>query len=209
MISCKLIRLTSSPLLLLTPPVALPCFRTLTSKASLLRQQFPFWRSSWWRHGVSVFDVPYLMELTQLLTENALPFRSVDTIPWLALGKQIGQFVHPACLPFNLQTLNLAKMDMSDVYRLYEHIILLQESPDGIPFHFTIDNMTSTSLAPLAVAPSGPLLPAAMPLTPSPTTSPAPEKAWGNSPTDEMKLGRKRKLNHDSTAGLTVLLLFQ
>ena len=169
------------------------------------------------------------MELTQLLTENALPFRSVDTIPWLALGEQIRQFVHPACLPFNLQTLNLAEMDMSDIYWLYEHIILLQESPDGIPLHFTIDNTIFTSLVPLAVAPNGPLLPAAMPSTPSPTTSPAPEKAQGNSPTGEMKLGRKRKLNNDvanvikkgkfrqassvmlqvSTAGLTVLLLFQ
>ena len=137
------------------------------------------------------------MELMQLLTENALPSGSVDTIPWLALGEQIGQFVHPACLPFNLQTLNLAEMDMSDVYRLYEHIVLLQESPDGIPFHFTIDNTTFTSLAPLAVAPNSPLLPAAMPSTPSPTTSPAPEKARGNSPTGEMKLGRKRKLNDD------------
>jgi hypothetical protein len=50
------------------------------------------------------------------------------------------------CLPNDLMTLNPLEMTPSDTYRVYGHIVTSQQSPDGIPFKFTIDESVRGAL---------------------------------------------------------------
>jgi hypothetical protein len=60
----------------------------------------------------------------------------------------------------------------SDIYRLYEHIVKSQQSPDGIPFQFTFDEKILASLAQTCV--NNPL----QDLELSPAHSPSPLPAF-------------------------------
>jgi len=116
--------------------------------------------------------------LMMLLTENALPSRSVTMVPWVALNEWTEEFIDPACVPVNLQTWNPAEMDLSDVYQLYKHIISSQELPDGTQFKFILNDKILALLAP-------DLLP--------PTSLPT-QSTMVSSALSKLKLGQKWKL---------------
>jgi hypothetical protein len=89
--------------------------------------------------------------LTYHPVDSALPDGSTASIPWAALNKCSDGYIMPSCLPNDFNILKPTEMVPSDIYRLYEHIVKSQQSPDGIPFRFTFDEKILASLTPTSV----------------------------------------------------------
>jgi hypothetical protein len=127
-------------------------------------------------------------------TEHALPSGVTYDIPWSALDESRDSYVMSVCLPNGLTTLNPLKMAPHDVYRVYEHIVTSQQSPDGIPFKFTIDEkihaLTRSSTAFVRPQAPGPII------TPLPTPATDRPNEQQHKSIGEVS-GRKRKDNGD------------
>ena len=87
--------------------------------------------------------------MSYLGAEHAHPSDSTAEIPWAALSDDTDRYIASTCLPTGLKCVNPATMDLSDVYRFYDHIISAQSTPNGENrFKFTRedDNLSSTLL---------------------------------------------------------------
>jgi hypothetical protein len=133
--------------------------------------------------------------LTYHTVDRALPDGSMASIPWAALNKCRDGYIMTSYLPNDLNILKPTEMVPSDIYRLYEHIVKSQQSPDGIPFRFTFDKEILASLARTSV--NNP--PQGLELSPARSPSPPPpfDDIQNHAHGDNNDLEKKRQ--HDGS----------
>jgi hypothetical protein len=95
--------------------------------------------------GVSHDSIQGVLSVNDpLFTDHALPPSVSTEIPWDALDTAGKPYFSAGCIPNNVTTMNPDKMSTPECHLLYNHIFLLQDTPDAFAFVFT--NVTDSDM---------------------------------------------------------------
>ena len=85
----------------------------------------------------TLFSQRSLLIADSLFADHALPPSVSIKIPWDTLDTAGKPYFSAVCIPNGIKTVNPDKMSVPECRLLYNHILLLQNTPDAFAFRFT------------------------------------------------------------------------
>jgi hypothetical protein len=151
-----------------------------------------------------LFIAAHPVLLSYLGAEHAHPSDSTAEIPWAALSDDTDRYIASTCLPTGLKSLNPATMDLSEVYRFYDHVISAQSTPNGKNrFKFTRHDKISSTPSASSITPLTAGTVAAVRVSASPLSAAQGDREGGvvdtESSTGEVREKRRRGRGNGKT----------